>query len=860
MCATPTIESCRPFATRRTSTLSDTAVVLQSPSQYAVANNRDKPFQRHRRMRRFIGGSSGPKQLILPITSKSSSFSVSASAFAPPLPADLEDEPTPRPRRPQSAILFSSFARGSGSSVLGNSNTIGGGSGDSFYKRASLQSTVSVSSAWDELERVFGSDVPDVTPPAARRADEPDSEGAGDAELFGLVAAAAATAGATDSAERPRLARSQSLFAELTEAARQEEDEEEDDEEVEAGGGEGIEEEVAATYYNERVGGSESSGAYGDGDVNDDFGAHGDATAVEEEEEEEEEEELSPKTPVPTRATELLPFTRSPSPSPSLSPPPPPPPPLSSPPSSPPSSSPPRAAHRDNNCAPAYIGRLVRPAASPLGYGCRRGFACRAAGRIARLCCAPLCLARRMLVQGLLHVAAPLAKAAVELVWLLVGFVLRSTGARSSSCSRGGSSGGNGGSRGSGERSRSGSSSVAGANGRSAAPPAEVMLVPLGSLGDGTAATATASATATNAATDNAKDANTAATVTTVYAAHGKGDENGTNVTNDKHTPESTASEEEVCATNTLCSFPSLPASFSSVSSSLSSSTYCCCCAFPSSSSPPPSSPSPPVVIAAAVSHETTRLLFGTTRRMLGELLGVLGIRLPRPFLAVFSPPTPLPPPPSSSPPSSPPPPRSSSSSSAPTSSEDQRVRTGDRHMRNQDQDRDQSQQQQQQAPQYHDHGQQQQQQQQQLSWRKYHHHHHYCCYQHRCLAGGGRRLLLPFVPLAHCVECAGQYQQQQKSLQQQQQQQQQQQLSAQHFRCWLRHSVGLALAVVSHLRGRAAGAGEQWCCANGTVAAATDVELRGGGDCDDGGDGAVADTVADTADATPTVATPAAA
>lgn len=188
------VEESRPPPARRISTLSDTAVSLGSPLPPAIFP-RDRPAHRNRRMRRFLAGSGGPKQLILPVTSQNGSFSASASSFHQLI---QDDQPTPKARRPQSAILPPSYLR-RGSSILEAG----------LDERASAPSSRPVSlTTWDELERAFGCEgIIERLRLDAQNLMEEDG---------GVQSARFALDGIPSSVERPSLApRSQSLFAEL---------------------------------------------------------------------------------------------------------------------------------------------------------------------------------------------------------------------------------------------------------------------------------------------------------------------------------------------------------------------------------------------------------------------------------------------------------------------------------------------------------------------------------------------------------------------------------------------------------------------------------------------------------------------
>lgn len=187
------VEGRRPASSRRISMLSDTAVSLESPVRSAIFA-RERPSHRHRRMRRFIGGSARPKQLILPITSQAGSCSVSSS-FAN---GDLDDQPTPRARRPQSVVLLPShLRRGSTAQDL------------EVLEGLSAPSSRPVSlTTWDELERAFGSE---GALERLRLASQSPMQQDG-----GIDSARSALDGLSGSAERRSVGpRTQSLFAEL---------------------------------------------------------------------------------------------------------------------------------------------------------------------------------------------------------------------------------------------------------------------------------------------------------------------------------------------------------------------------------------------------------------------------------------------------------------------------------------------------------------------------------------------------------------------------------------------------------------------------------------------------------------------
>ena len=180
-------------SSRRISTLSDTVVSLESPVRSAIFA-RGRPSHRHRRMRRFIGGSARPKQLILPITSQAGSCSVSNS-FAN---GDQDDQPTPRARRPQSVTLLPShLRRGSTTRDL------------EAVEGLSAPSSRPVSlTTWDELERAFGSQ---GALERLRLASQSPMQHDG-----GVESARSALDGLSGSAERRSMgSRTQSLFAEL---------------------------------------------------------------------------------------------------------------------------------------------------------------------------------------------------------------------------------------------------------------------------------------------------------------------------------------------------------------------------------------------------------------------------------------------------------------------------------------------------------------------------------------------------------------------------------------------------------------------------------------------------------------------
>ena len=185
---------------RRISTVSDTAIGLETP----IRNRspvRDRAIQKHRRMRRFMTGSGGPKQLILPITSQTGPISATASSLAH---AHLEEEPTPKAVRAQSMILSSSYGRL-------DSNVVD----TALDERRTAQFFRRSSTTWAELEAAFGgSDGPDGDKHVMARlqSDEP----AGDQDMDGTTDLQANANG------RRSLRRCQSLFAELEQAEGQE--------------------------------------------------------------------------------------------------------------------------------------------------------------------------------------------------------------------------------------------------------------------------------------------------------------------------------------------------------------------------------------------------------------------------------------------------------------------------------------------------------------------------------------------------------------------------------------------------------------------------------------------------------------
>ena len=185
---------------RRISTVSDTAIGLGTPIRNP-SPVRDRAFQKHRRMRRFMTGSGGPKQLILPITSRTGPFSTTASTIAH---AHLDEEPTPKAVRAQSAILSSSCGR-LGSNVV--DTDLDDRCAARFFRRSST--------TWVELEAAFSpSDGPDGDKLMAThlQSDEPG----GDPDMDGTTDLQANANG------RPSLRRCQSLFAELERAEGQE--------------------------------------------------------------------------------------------------------------------------------------------------------------------------------------------------------------------------------------------------------------------------------------------------------------------------------------------------------------------------------------------------------------------------------------------------------------------------------------------------------------------------------------------------------------------------------------------------------------------------------------------------------------